>query len=566
MEFISVRDRICRIFVFKNFSADKSGKLEDEFAKTMSPSASSCAQLAKETGLTEKQVKQCFDDQRKLWKFCFDAFLDGQCTIEKNENALQKYNAQRQNFSAAQLDKLEEIFVVRKYLSVGDMKKYATEIGITDNQVEEWFEKRRLEWELKQKKREPIDAKIVAAIQKEWFNERRSQWKWKYLKCDLQNKKLPPPPIYDKIFVAVQKVLKEEQNAKQCAKDEKYYKRRAKNNREETKKMQQKRVEREKAQLQNFSTEQLDKLEREFEKRNEKIAKEIGLTETQVKEWFEYRRRQWINPIFCDHRLKKQQSQQNVVKTEAIGQKTIKVEQNSQQNGVGDVAQKQNLSADQLDKLELKFGTTKCPNASDCAQLAMETGLTEKQVEEWFYRRISQGRRIGETLNKIPRQRTEFKHYQLRKLKNAFVENHFPDIFMIKELAKETDLTEELIHKWFKNAQTKHSRHNNKEHQSLMMPQQNTAVAGAKVCVECGQRIVHQTVPPIQSQPNANAIDITSVGCTSVSAGRGRAKCLRLFWRAVTFPVNAVAELVKKMRSAKRALANKVKKGKNEKK
>ncbi|KAL3070048.1 hypothetical protein niasHT_033558 [Heterodera trifolii] len=132
-----------------------------------------------------------------------------------------------------------------------------------------------------------------------------------------------------------------------------------------------------------------------------------------------------------------------------------------------------------------------------------------------------------------------------------FAKNHFPDIFMIKELAKETDLTEEQIKKWFKNAQ---------------MLQQNTAVAGAKVCVECGQRIVHQTVPPIQSQPNANAIDITSVGCTSVSAGRGRAKCLRLFWRAVTFPVNAVAELVKKMRSAKRALANKVKKGKNEKK
>ncbi|KAL3104874.1 hypothetical protein niasHT_026369 [Heterodera trifolii] len=565
--------------VQQNFSADKSGKLEDEFAKTMSPSASSCAQLAKETGLTEKQVKQCFDDQRKLWKFCFDAFLDGQCTIEKNENALQKYNAKRQNIAVAQLDKLEEIFGAQKYLSVGDMKKYATEIGLTDNQVEEWFEKRRLEWELKQRKREPIDAKIVAAIQKvmedeqnakenakneEWFNERRSQWKWKYLKCDFQNKKLPPPPIYDKIFVAVQKVLKEEHYAKAEVKDKEYYKRRAKKYREEAKKRQQKRVEREKAQQQNLSADQLDKLEREFEKRNEKMAKEIGLTETQVKEWFEYRRRQWINNTFSsDCGLKKQQSAQNVVKTEAIEQKNIKVEQNSQQNGVDDIAQKQNLSADKLDKLELKFGTTKCPNASDCAQLAMETGLTEKQVEERFHGRISQGRRIGETLNKIPRQRTEFKHYQLRKLKNAFVENHFPDIFMIKELAKETDLTEEQIEKWFKNAQAKYSRHNNKEHQSLMMLKQNTSVVGAKVCIECGQRIVHQTVPPIQSQPNANVIGSNSVGCTSVSAVRGRAKCRRLFWRAVTFPMNAVAKFVKKVRSAKGALANK---GKKEKK
>ncbi|KAL3104864.1 hypothetical protein niasHT_026359 [Heterodera trifolii] len=100
-----------------------------------------------------------------------------------------------------------------------------------------------------------------------------------------------------------------------------------------------------------------------------------------------------------------------------------------------------------------------------------------------------------------------------------------------------------------------------------MMGKQNTAVTGAKVCSECGQRrIVHQTVPPIQSQPNANAIGAVSVDCTLVSAVRGRAKCRRLFWRAVTFPVNAVAKLVKKVRSAKYALADKPKKGKNEKK
>ncbi|KAL3070049.1 hypothetical protein niasHT_033559 [Heterodera trifolii] len=360
MDFNLLRDINRAIFDFlqqQNYSADQLIKLENEFSKTMCPSASSCAQLAKETGLTEKQIEQWFERRRTVWKFYFRLFLDAQCDIEENENALQKYNAKRQNFSAAQLDKLEEIFVVHKYLSVGDMKKYATEIGLTDNQIEEWFEKRRLEWKLINKNKEPIDAKIVVAIQKiiedeqnaeenakdeEWFNERRSQWKWKYMKCDLQNAKLPP--IYDKISDAVQKAMKEGQNAKAEVKNKEYYKRRLKNNREEAKKRQQKR-----AQQQNFSADHLDKLEREFEKRNEKMAKEIGLTETQVK-------------------------------------------------------QQEKLTADQLDKLELKFGTTKCPNASDCSQLAIETGLTEKQVEERFHGRISQGRRIGETLNKIPRQ------------------------------------------------------------------------------------------------------------------------------------------------------------------
>ncbi|KAL3115483.1 hypothetical protein niasHT_016607 [Heterodera trifolii] len=50
--------------------------------------------------------------------------------------------------------------------------------------------------------------------------------------------------------------------------------------------------------------------------------------------------------------------------------------------------QQQNFSADQLDKLERKFAITKVPCASECAQLAMEIGLTEKQVEEWFDSRL----------------------------------------------------------------------------------------------------------------------------------------------------------------------------------
>ncbi|KAL3115504.1 hypothetical protein niasHT_016628 [Heterodera trifolii] len=151
----------------------------------------------------------------------------------------------------------------------------------------------------------------------------------------------------------------------------------------------------------------------------------------------------------------------------------VEIEQNSQQN-----TQQQNFSADELDNWNANLDITIIPSASDRTQVAMETGLTEKQVEEWFY--------IWQALQKILRQK------------------------------------------------------------------RNTTVADAKVCVECGQQIVHQLVP--QSQPN-------TIG--TVCAVRGRAKCLCLFWRAVIFPMNAIAKFVKKVCSAKSALANKVK---NEKK
>ncbi|KAL3115503.1 hypothetical protein niasHT_016627 [Heterodera trifolii] len=207
------------------------------------------------------------------------------------------------------------------------------------------------------------------------------------------------------------------------------------------------------------------------------------------------------------------------------------------------------------------------PPQNDGKSKADQQKDTMEGKQQNAYEREKMAKEIGRTEKQVERQRTEFKDYQLRKLKKVFVSNQFPDIFLIKELAKEMDLTEKQIKKWFKNARAKHSRHNNREHQSLMMGKQNTAVTGAKVCSECGQRrIVHPTVPPIQSQPNANAIGAVSVDCTLVSAVRGRAKCRRLFWRAVTFPVNAVAKLVKKVRSAKYALADKPKKGKNEKK
>ncbi|KAL3088178.1 hypothetical protein niasHT_026254 [Heterodera trifolii] len=229
-----------------------------------------------------------------------------------------------------------------------------------------------------------------------------------------------------------------------------------------------------------FSQDQLDKLERAFrinkfltnDDQLTQLVNETELTEAQINLWFQHRLHK-LRRLKYLH-LQEQQLRKNVAKTVPVLPKAaVEIEQNSQQN-----TQQQNFSADELDKLERKFGITIIPSASDRTQLAMETGLTEKQVEEWFY--------IWQALQKILRQK------------------------------------------------------------------RNTTVADAKVCVECGQQIVHQLVP--QSQPN-------TIG--TVCAVRGRAKCRCLFWRAVIFPMNAIAKFVKKVCSAKSALANKVK---NEKK
>ncbi|KAL3089036.1 hypothetical protein niasHT_025679 [Heterodera trifolii] len=165
-----------------------------------------------------------------------------------------------------------------------------------------------------------------------------------------------------------------------------------------------------------------------------------------------------------------------------------------------------------------------------------------------------------------PKSRT-FRLKQLDILKGAFEERKYPDIFMLEELGRETGITVDPIKAWF---QMRRAKHRQKENfifffiKNFRCANKTLAITGAKVLYLVRPTDLSTKRCRRQSQPNA--IDIASVGCTSVSAVRGRAKCRRLFWRAVTFPMNAVAKLVKKTRSAKCALVNKVKKGKNEKK
>ncbi|KAL3099931.1 hypothetical protein niasHS_001857 [Heterodera schachtii] len=143
-----------------------------------------------------------------------------------------------------------------------------------------------------------------------------------------------------------------------------------------------------------FSAEQSDRLEREFVAnkylsafQREKLAKENGLTETQVKIWFQNRRNrqklqettETTTTTICG-----QQFPQNVGISVQPKARVEVEEQNSQQNDV---------VADQLDQLERKFGITKYPSAASRVQLAMETGIMEKQVQEWFQERHLQRKR-----------------------------------------------------------------------------------------------------------------------------------------------------------------------------
>ncbi|KAL3070042.1 hypothetical protein niasHS_001858 [Heterodera schachtii] len=575
-------------------SADQLEKLERKFSETHYANFTQIEYWAKQMGLGAGQVQLWFLNrgmkERQEEKKAKEKWLENQRdqwegrgaeetfggkhektklpqnkdkTEASGQKAEQKADVKRRfekgderPISSEQLERMEREFGANKYLSASQQEKLAKEIGLTETEVKVWFHNRRDQW-----KRQTAEEETPAA-------------------GDKQHEK-----------------QKMQQNGDQT----------------ETK-------------LQNFSSDQLDILKGAFEERKypdifmlEELGRETGITVDQIKAWFQMRRVQHRQQKECKANDTQQKNICENDQSHAI--RTIMPQFQPNANGIcidsffSPLATpfKTMDSTTRFKPLEELFKKTKYPNRAEYLFLAMLSNQTTNQVKEWFknrrdelerqgneeafcdlseqkppqndgkskadqqkdtmegkqqnaYEREKMAKEIGRTEKQVERQRTEFKDYQLSTLEKVFVLNQFPDIFLIKELAKEMDLTEEQIKKWFKNARAKHSRHNNKEHQSLMMRKQNTAVAGAKVCSECGQRIVHQTVPPIQSQPNANAIGAVSVDCTLVSAVRGRAKCRRLFWRAVTFPVNAVAKLVKKVRSAKYALADKPKKGKNEKK
>ncbi|KAL3118730.1 hypothetical protein niasHT_000490 [Heterodera trifolii] len=429
--------------------------------------------------------------------------------------------------------------------------------------------------------------------------------------------------------------------------------------------------------LQNFSSEQLDILKGAFDERKypdifmlEELGRETGIKVDQIQAWFQMRRAQHRQQKECKANDTQQKNICENDQSHAIS--IIKPQFQPSSNGIcidsffSPLATpfKTMDSTTRFKPLEELFKKTKYPNRAEYTFLAMLSNQTLNQVKEWFknrrdelerqgneeafceqkppqndgksvadqqkdtmegkqqnaYEREKMAKEIGRTEKQVERQRTEFKDYQLRKLEKVFVSNQFPNIFLIKELAKEMDLTEKQIKKWFKNSRAKHSRHNSPlatpfktmdsttrfkpleelfkktkypnraeytflamlsnqtlnqvkerfqnrrdewEHQgkeetfcdiSEQKPSRNvgkTEDDQPKYTMEGKQQNSQQNNIVPQSQPNA-------IG--TVCAVRGRAKCRRLFWRAVTFPMNAVAKLVKspfrKMNLSSNAIAS----------
>ncbi|KAL3070045.1 hypothetical protein niasHT_033555 [Heterodera trifolii] len=153
---------------------------------------------------------------------------------------------------------------------------------------------------------------------------------------------------------------------------------------------------------------------------------------------------------------------------------------------------------------------------------------------------------LGQTRRKY---RTTFSSDQLERLERAFQTNiSLTDDDQLAQLSNETELTEARIKVWFQNRRSK------------LRKQERSSYCGLQ------QQQLRQNVDKTEAVVPKAAVGIEQNAQQNVCAVRGRAKYRRLFWRAVTFPVNAIAKLVKKLRSAKCALANKVKKGKKEKK
>ncbi|KAL3088165.1 hypothetical protein niasHT_026241 [Heterodera trifolii] len=297
------------------------------------------------------------------------------------------------------------------------------------------------------------------------------------------------------------------------------------------------------AKREEYTSDQWKELESEFEKIKypddytcEEVAKEMGLTAEQVNKWFKSRRSRERNRERLDDYMAQSEK-------------------------------KHFISSVRLTKLESEFEKTKYPDISMRKKMAAENRLTEKQVKIWFCNRRDQWKlQVAEETNGDQNEKQKLQQKedktetieqtvdetkqqnlsadQLDILKGAFEERKYPDIFMLEELAREMGITVDRIQVWF---QKRRAQHRREEREANAKNEQEKNV--------CENKQSH-----VQSTPNA--IGFASVGCTSISAVRGRAKCRRLIYHAVTFPVNAVAKLAKKLRSVKCALANK---GKNKK-
>ncbi|KAL3118731.1 hypothetical protein niasHT_000491 [Heterodera trifolii] len=147
---------------------------------------------------------------------------------------------------------------------------------------------------------------------------------------------------------------------------------------------------------------------------------------------------------------------------------------------------------------------------SDCRQLLKGSDVSQGQTRRKY--------------------RTTFSSDQLEKLERAFQTNiSLTDDDQLAQLSNETELTDARIKVWFQNRRNK------------LRKQERSSYCGLQ------KQQLRQNVDKTEAVVPKTAVGIEQNSQQNVCAVRGRAKCSRLFWRAVTFPMNTVAKLVKKL-------------------
>ncbi|XP_023581506.1 double homeobox protein 4C-like [Trichechus manatus latirostris] len=139
------------------------------------------------------------------------------------------------------------------------------------------------------------------------------------------------------------------------------------------------------------------------------------------------------------------------------------------------------FSQSQKDTLQASFEQNPYPDIASRKQLAKETGIPEYKIQIWFqnhrrsHRRQKQmesGCSFGEdqgqdklqsrTQGNLPkearRSRTSITSTQKSILVQAFERNQYPNIAIREELARQTEIPESSIHKWFRNQRMRHPK------------------------------------------------------------------------------------------------------------
>ncbi len=98
-----------------------------------------------ETGSEEKFTTQ-FDDN-----------MANEC--DTNSEPKRKYPRERTTFTAAQLKFLEELFRVKKYLTLIERSKVATHLELSEKQVKTWFQNRRTKY---RRQKQGLNSALVA--------------------------------------------------------------------------------------------------------------------------------------------------------------------------------------------------------------------------------------------------------------------------------------------------------------------------------------------------------------------------------------------------------------------